>query len=435
MESPPANPFSSGGGGGGVDNNHRFDAFQLSPDKNTTAGAAAGGAGVSNNTRLPSLQSIQAAQQQQQQQLQQQRSSLQFDSSSSLPPPEELKGPMNNQGGGNNNTSSSGSSGTPSSSWPPPSSSSLNPPQPNNNINANNQSSSSSTLPKFLTCGGLLSINSLSPYFDIDTSDIVLRIKSSVRYCNVVDGFRNEVLYSDNAAILSARSAAGRSAAGGNGGGGSGGEGGGESGDSTIGNTIPGGGGGGKGPDLYGPTWITMTLVFFLAVTSNISLYFHHTNKNKKSIMDEVDEGGIAAEEEWDYDINQLLHATWILYSFSFILPMVLYVIFRLMNVISFSIVDLICLYGYSLVPYMASTWICMFPVSWLQWLVLGVSTVISGLLVLRNVTGPIMESSAGGGGGGGMGGQGKSGGLIMAVIGCHFIFFLVLKLGFYHHA
>ena len=283
-------------------------------------------------------------------------------------------------------------------------------------------------LPKFLTCGGILTINSLSPYFDIDTSDIVLRIKSSIRYCNVVDGFRNEVLYSDNAAVLSARSSAG-------GGGGGGGSGDNTGGDSTIGNTTPGGGGGGKGPDLYGPTWITMTLVFFLAVTSNMSLYFHH--KNKKSIMDEVDEGGMAAEEEWDYDINQLLHATWILYSFSFLLPMVVYLIFRLMNVISFSIVDLICLYGYSLVPYLPSTWICTFPVSWLQWLVLCVSTVISGLLVLRNVTGPIMESSVGGGGGGGggMGGQGKSGGLIMAVIGCHFIFFLVLKLGFYHHA
>ena len=426
MESPPANPFSSSsGGGGGVDDNHRFDAFQLSPDKNTTAGAAGG---ASNNTRLPSLQSIQAAQQQQQQQ-QQQRSSLQFDSSSNLPPPEELKGPMNNQGGGGN------ISGTPSSSsWPPPSSSTLNPPQPtnnnNNNNNSNNHQSSSSILPKFLTCNGILTINSLSPYFDIDTSDIVLRLKSSIRYCNVMGGFRNEVLYSDNAAILSARS----SAAGGGSGGGenSGGD---TGGDSTIGNTTPGGGGGGKGPDLYGPTWITMTLVFFLAVTSNMSLYFHHTNKNKSSIMDEVDEGGMAAEEEWDYDINQLLHATWILYSFSFLLPMVLYLIFRLMNVISFSIVDLICLYGYSLVPYLPSTWICTFPVSWLQWLVLCVSTVISGLLVLRNVTGPIMESSVGGGGGGGMGGQGKSGGLIMAVIGCHFIFFLVLKLGFYHHA
>lgn len=416
MESPPANPFSSSSGGGVDDNNHRFDAFQLSPDKNTTAGAGGGGS-TTNNTRLPSLQSIQAAQQQQQQQ---QRSSLQFDSS--LPASEELKGPMNSQGGGNNNNSSSSGS----SSWPPPPSSSLNPPPPNNN-NSSNQSSSS-ILPKFLTCG-ILSINSLQPYFDIDTSDIVLRIKSSIRYCNVPDGFRNEVLYSDNAAMLSARAASGGS---GSGGGGEGGSGENTVRDSTIGNTTPGGGG--KGPDLYGPTWITMTLVFFLAVTSNMSLYFHHTHK--KSIMDEVDEGGMAAEEEWDYDINQLLHAIWILYSFSFILPMILYLIFRLMNVISFSIVDLICLYGYSLVPYMPSTWICTFPVSWLQWLVLCVSTVISGLLVLRNVTGPIMESSVcGGGGGGGMGGQGKSGGLIMAVIGCHFIFFLVLKLGFYHHA
>ena len=211
-----------------------------------------------------------------------------------------------------------------------------------------------------------------------------------------------------------------------------------ETGGGTSGETSGGGGGSdvtsvgnvtggeGKGPDLYGPTWITMTLVFFLAVTSNMSLYFHHTGKQQSL----VDEGGIAAEEEWDYDINQLLHATWILYSYSFGLPIGLYLIFRLMGIISFSVVDLICLYGYSLVAYIPTTWICVAPVSWLQWLSLCISTVISGMLVLRNVTGPILES---GGGGGGMG-QGKSGGLIMAVIGCHFVFFLVMKLAFYHH-
>ena len=148
--------------------------------------------------------------------------------------------------------------------------------------------------------------------------------------------------------------------------------------------------------------------------------------------MSIIDEGGEFAEEEWDYDINQLLHATWILYSFSFLLPMGFYFVFRLSGIYSLSMADLICLYGYSLVPFVPTSWICVAPVSWLQWVSLCISTVISGMLVLRNVTGPILESGAAGGGGGM--GQGKSGGLIMAVIGCHFVFFLVMKLVFYHH-
>eukprot|EP00573_Skeletonema_grethae_P003039 CAMPEP_0201689388 /NCGR_PEP_ID=MMETSP0578-20130828/2996_1 /ASSEMBLY_ACC=CAM_ASM_000663 /TAXON_ID=267565 /ORGANISM="Skeletonema grethea, Strain CCMP 1804" /LENGTH=389 /DNA_ID=CAMNT_0048174017 /DNA_START=41 /DNA_END=1210 /DNA_ORIENTATION=- len=382
--SPPENPFSSAADGG---DNNRFDAFQLSPDK------------TSDNIRrssLPSLQSIQAAQQMQQQQ---QRaaaapsSQQQQSQSVNLPSSDELQGPINSTA--NNNPSTD-------NDWIPPSSSSTG--IPNSNID-----SSAPFLPKFLTCGGALSIESLRPYFDVDTADLSLRMKSSIKYANVPDGFRNEVLYSDNALRLAYRETEG--------GGGEGGE----SGEVTsVGNVN---GTEGKGPDLYGPTWITMTLVFLLAVTSNMSLYFHHTGSV-------VDEGGIAAEEEWDYDINQLLHATWILYSFSFGLPMVLYVIFRLMGIMSFSLVDLICLYGYSLVAYIPSTFICVVPVSWLQWLSLCISTVSSGMLVLRNVTGPILESA---GGGGGMG-QGKTGGLIMAVIGCHFVFFLVMKLAFYHH-
>ena len=59
-------------------------------------------------------------------------------------------------------------------------------------------------------------------------------------------------------------------------------------------------------------------------------------------------------------------------------------------------------------------------------------------MMVLRNVMGPILEivgSTANGGGGGRSGGlQGKSGGLIMCFEGCHFVFFLVMKLAFYHH-
>jgi hypothetical protein len=51
----------------------------------------------------------------------------------------------------------------------------------------------------------------------------------------------------------------------------------------------------------------------------------------------------------------------------------------------------------------------------------------LSGMLVVRNVMGPVLESAAG------PSGQGKSGGLIMSVMGCHLVFFLVMKLAFYH--
>ena len=67
-----------------------------------------------------------------------------------------------------------------------------------------------------------------------------------------------------------------------------------------------------------------------MAVTSNMSLYLHHVTKKRGSI---IDEGGVAAEEEWDYDVNQLLHATWILYTFSFGLPTLMCFVLRLAGV------------------------------------------------------------------------------------------------------
>jgi len=177
-----------------------------------------------------------------------QQPQLKFDS---LPSPEELSGPMND-------TSSSSSN-----NWPPP----------NNNRDAqtsaatnNNNQNNQSFLAKLVTCGGICSVEALRPYFDVDTADIFVRMKGSLRYCNVVDGFRNEVLYSDNALRLAYRSSSGEAAAGGDT----------RENEATTSTATSSG----KGPDLYGPIWITLTLVFFVAVTSNMSLYIHHHKFN-----------------------------------------------------------------------------------------------------------------------------------------------------------
>lgn len=438
---PPSNPF----GASNVDNSNSnngdgavsFDAFSLSSSDG-------------NPSAMPSLQSLQNHQQQlerqQQQYLQHQprqqhaqqpatQNETQWENS--LPSPQELQGRMTSQ----------------DSTWPPP------PPPSNftssdsfgsNNANGNNANSNNgnSFFNRFLSC---VTVDSLRPYFDVDTADVLVRIRGSVKYCLVNDGFRNEVLYSDNALRLSVANGGTSSSSGA---GGVAGEGANESGEVSNGGQIEREqqgqaqsatgnnantanlSSGGKGPDLYGPIWITMTLVFFVAVTSNISIYVHHNtssaaSSSSSSLSDVISETPIQAEQEWDYDINRLLRATSILYSFSILLPFLLFFVFRIVGVISISMVEMICLYGYSLVPYLPATWICIAPYDWARWLSLGMATVVSGMLVLRNLMGGILTAS-GGSAGGGMGGKG--GGLIMALMGCHFVFLLVMKLAFYHH-
>ncbi|KAL7476710.1 hypothetical protein ACHAW6_002552 [Cyclotella cf. meneghiniana] len=389
MDSPPSNPFSKNG------NDQSFDAFSLNSQNDSSSGG---------KPILPSLQSIQMHQQMLANQQQQ------GTNRTSLPAPDELKGPIGTM------TQST------SADWPPP------PPTKttNNNLPSNvhsdfpDSSTNRSFLQKLITCGGICSIDALRPYFDIDTVDVLVRMKSSIKYCMVNDGFRNEVLYSDNALKLDADGQQQNSSS-----------------SSNSQQEIADGGESvvissnvdtrsvGKGPDLYGPVWITMTLVFFVAVTSNISIYVHHSFKSASKL----EEGGVAAEKEWDYDINQLLRATWILYSFSFLLPAAFYVVFRVGGVTALGLVDLICFYGYSLVAYLPVTWVCIVPIQWVQWTLLGIATIFSGMLVVRNIMGPILESAAG------PSGQGKSGSLIMSVMGCHFVFFLVMKLAFYHQS
>jgi hypothetical protein len=372
MNSPPSNPFSEDGG-------QNFDAFSLNSQNSL---------GNDEASNLPSLHAIQMHQQNQQRQQQQQGTAT------SLPAPDELRGPI-----GSTNESTS-------SNWPPPAPAKATHNLPSNVNSGVPNNTNQSFLSKIVTCGGVCSIDALRPYFDIDTVDISLRIKSSIKYCMVNDGFRNEVLYSDNALKLDSAAQQDNT----------------DGGDSAVESNIDTNSGG-KGPDLYGPIWITMTLVFFVAVTSNMSIYVHHSFKS----ANKLEEGGVAAEQEWDYDINQLLHATWILYSFSVVIPAIFYVVFRVAGVTALGLVDLICCYGYSLVAYLPVTWLCIIPIHAVQWTSLGVATALSGMLVVRNVMGPILESAAG------PSGQGKSGGLIMSVMGCHLVFFLVLKLTFYH--
>jgi hypothetical protein len=165
--------------------------------------------------------------------------------------------------------------------------------------------------------------------------------------------------------------------------------------------------GGAKQPDLYGPVWITMTLVFFLAVTGNTAKYLGNDAKDVQ------------------YDIGHLTKAFSILMFYTFVLPFVIFVMFHCVDAsMGMGWVDIVSVYGYSLVPYIPATILCLVPSVWLEWLFLFVATVMSLMLVLRNVVTPLMRN----------GPQRWSGPISMCIVMCHFIFFLVLKLVFYRH-
>lgn len=210
-----------------------------------------------------------------------------------------------------------------------------------------------------------LSLDTYRSYFDIDADDILVRMKSAIFDCYKPEHFRNNV-------VGMAKT------------------------DSV------------KGPDLYGPFWITMTLIFFVAVTSNAHAYFHRTDV-----------------EEFEYDINHLLHASTILFTFAFGVPTVFWVTTRCMNMQVLLLADWVCYYGYSLVSFLPLVFLCAIPWGIISWVALLVGTGMSGLLVVRNVTAPLLSSDVG---------LAKAPPLILAILGTHVIFLLFMKFTFYHH-
>ena len=136
--------------------------------------------------------------------------------------------------------------------------------------------------------------------------------------------------------------------------------------------------------------------------------------------------------EEFDYDINHLLHAASILLSYSFVLPTILWMTTTCcMSMNALQLVEWICLYGYSLVPYMPAVVLSVIPFGIVAWITLGAATAVSCLLVIRNVSPALMSSDTSGTGG--TGGQAKGPPIILIMLGCHVVFFLVLKFTFYH--
>ena len=156
--------------------------------------------------------------------------------------------------------------------------------------------------------------------------------------------------------------------------------------------------------------------------------YVHHTtvvHKNGGSGNSTSTDSSTVAEEEFDYDINHLLHAASICCGFAFLLPVILWMTTSCcMSMNALTLAEWVCLYGYSLVPYLPVAIICIIPFGIVSWVFLAAATAVSCLLVVRNVAHPMLASDVG---------QAKAPPVILIILGTHVIFFLFLKFTFYH--
>lgn len=155
-----------------------------------------------------------------------------------------------------------------------------------------------------------------------------------------------------------------------------------------------------KGPDLYGPFWIAMTLVFVLSVTSNLSAYRRHTHDAKHSAA-EADDDTATVVDRFDYDITHLIHAFAVVIQFVLVVPTIFWLFTNCLGISdnssnsSFPSWSLwVCCYGYSQIPILLGCSVVWIVPYWIyHWVVLGGALSASALLILRNLSTPLMNA------------------------------------------
>jgi len=123
-------------------------------------------------------------------------------------------------------------------------------------------------------------------------------------------------------------------------------------------------------PDFYGPFWICTTLIFMMAACSNFSTY----------LWDPVN---------WKYDFLKLTVGTGIIYGYAFAVPFLFWLYFKWAD-IEISLIELLCIYGYSFFIYIPVAIVCIAPFNPVQWAAHGVGCLISTSFLIVNMWHPL---------------------------------------------
>lgn len=123
-------------------------------------------------------------------------------------------------------------------------------------------------------------------------------------------------------------------------------------------------------PDLYGPFWISTTLIFAMAITGNLASFFAFVPTTEAP--------------QWKYNFNQLTLAGSVVYSYVTILPLALWVALRYYDAAK-KLVDVLCIYGYTLSVFIPVSVLCVIPSNLMRVILVLFSGLVSAIFLLSN--------------------------------------------------
>jgi len=121
-------------------------------------------------------------------------------------------------------------------------------------------------------------------------------------------------------------------------------------------------------PDLYGPFWICVTLVFSIAISGNIADF----------LSTSAPEG----HSTWHYDFHKVSLAATAVFSYAGLVPSILYTVLWYCGSCSLTFLELLCLYGYSLSIYIPVSVLWLIPSTAWQWLCVLLGAGLSGAVL-----------------------------------------------------
>lgn len=128
-----------------------------------------------------------------------------------------------------------------------------------------------------------------------------------------------------------------------------------------------------RNPDLYGPFWICTTLVFAIAISGNFSKFLANLGKPKYKYTPEFQKVTIAATA---------------VFSYAWLVPLALWGLLlwrnnKVMSLVTYSFIEIVCVYGYSLSVYIPVVILWGIPHEWLRWCSVVVALCLSGSILM----------------------------------------------------
>jgi len=184
-------------------------------------------------------------------------------------------------------------------------------------------------------------------------------------------------------------------------------------------------------PDLYGPFWVCVTLIFSVAISGNVASYLQAAVSHDDSMK------GF----RWHYDFHKVTLAATAVFAYAWLVPAALYMAMwakaennggddnnegtSTPSPTQISFVELLCIYGYSLSIFIPVSVLWTIQISGLQWFLCGAAFLLSsGVLVFALWNNSVKDS-----------GVRKNFGfvLIAVVIALHLLLALGFMLYFFH--